>query len=213
MLKGIAASAGVAIAKVYKLEQPKVEIVKVDNIDAANEIAKFNEALEATKKDIEGIKERAARKLSEEELAVFDAHLMMASDPDFASQIVAMIENDKVNAEFAADTVAKNTIAMFEAMDNDYFRERAADIKDVTHRLTAHLLGLIIPDLSAVDEDSVIVAHDLTPSDTAQLNEHAKVLRLQSAAERLIPLSWQEVLKFLPLLAVPVCLKQLIMVI
>ena len=59
MLKGIAASAGVAIAKVYKLEQPKVEIVKVDNIDAANEIAKFNEALEATKKDIEGIKERA----------------------------------------------------------------------------------------------------------------------------------------------------------
>lgn len=174
MLKGIAASAGVAIAKVYKLEQPKVEIVKAENVDAAVEVAKFNEALEATKKDIEGIKERAAGKLSEEELAVFDAHLMMASDPDFASQIVAMIENDKVNAEFAADTVAKNTIAMFEAMDNDYFRERAADIKDVTHRLTAHLLGLIIPDLSAVDEDSIIVAHDLTPSDTAQLNEHAK---------------------------------------
>ena len=72
MLKGIAASAGVAIAKVYKLEQPKVEIVKVDNIDAANEIAKFNEALEATKKDIEGIKERAAGKLSEEELAAFN---------------------------------------------------------------------------------------------------------------------------------------------
>ena len=83
MLKGIAASAGVAIAKVYKLEQPKVEIVKVDNIDAANEIAKFNEALEATKKDIEGIKERAAGKLSEEELAVFDCGMVLTAQLSF----------------------------------------------------------------------------------------------------------------------------------
>lgn len=174
MLKGIAASAGVAIAKVYKLEQPVVEIVKRENVNTEEEIAKFNAALDKTKADIEGIKERAVGKLSEEELAVFDAHLMMASDPDFAGQIVAMIENDKVNAEFAADTVANNTVAMFESMDNDYFRERAADVKDVTFRLKAHLLGLMIPDLGAINEDSVIVAHDLTPSDTAQLNVYAK---------------------------------------
>lgn len=174
MLKGIAASAGVAIAKVYKLEQPVVEIVKRENVNTEEEIAKFNAALDKTKADIEGIKERAVGKLSEEELAVFDAHLMMASDPDFAGQIIAMIENDKVNAEFAADTVANNTVAMFESMDNDYFRERAADVKDVTFRLKAHLLGLMIPDLGAINEDSVIVAHDLTPSDTAQLNVYAK---------------------------------------
>ena len=99
---------------------------------------------------------------------------MMAGDPEFAAQIVGMIENDKVNAEYAADTVANQMVAMFESMDNDYFRERAADIKDVTYRLKCNLLGLTIPDLSAISEDSIIVAYDLTPSDTAQLNEYVK---------------------------------------
>ena len=173
MLKGIAASAGVSIAKAYKLESPKVEIVKKEG-NPAEEIEKFNAALEKTKTDIEGVKERAAVRLSEEELAVFDAHLMMAGDPEFAAQIIGMIENDKVNAEYAADTVANQMVAMFESMDNDYFRERAADIKDVTYRLKCNLLGLTIPDLSAINEDSIIVAYDLTPSDTAQLNEFVK---------------------------------------
>ena len=173
MLKGIAASAGVSIAKAYKLESPKVDIVKKEG-DPAIEVEKFNAALEKTKTDIEGVKERAAARLSEEELAVFDAHLMMAGDPEFASQIVGMIENDKVNAEYAADTVANQMVAMFESMDNDYFRERAADIKDVTYRLKCNLLGLTIPDLSSISEDSIIVAYDLTPSDTAQLNTFVK---------------------------------------
>ena len=173
MLKGIAASAGISIAKAYKLESPKVEIVKKEG-DPAVEVEKFNAALEKKKKDIEGVKERAAKRLSEEELAVFDAHLMMAGDPEFAGQITSMIENDKVNAEYAADTVATQMITMFESMDNDYFRERAADIKDVTFRLKCNLLGLTIPDLTAIDEDSIIVAYDLTPSDTAQLNEYVK---------------------------------------
>ena len=173
MLKGIAASAGISIARVYKLEAPKVEIVKKEG-DPAAEVEKFNAALEKTKKDIEGVKERAAKRLSEEELAVFDAHLMMAGDQEFASQIVNMIETDKVNAEYAADAVATQMVTMFESMDNDYFRERAADIKDVTFRLKCNLLGLTIPDLTAIDEDSIIVAYDLTPSDTAQLNEYVK---------------------------------------
>ena len=173
MLKGFAASAGISIARVYKLEAPKVEIVKKEG-DPAAEVEKFNAALEKTKKDIEGVKERAAKRLSEEELAVFDAHLMMAGDPEFASQIVNMIETDKVNAEYAADAVATQMVTMFESMDNDYFRERAADIKDVTFRLKCNLLGLTIPDLTAIDEDSIIVAYDLTPSDTAQLNEYVK---------------------------------------
>lgn len=176
MLKGIAASAGVAVAKVYKLEIPAMDIVKKENADVATETAKFNAALEKTKTDIEGIKERAsaAGKLSAEEIAVFDAHLMMASDPEFSQQIVTMIENEKVNAEYAAETVANSTVAMFESMDNDYFRERAADVKDVTFRIKANILGITIPDLGAITEDSIVVAHDLTPSDTAQLNEYAK---------------------------------------
>lgn len=170
MLKGIAASAGVAVAKAYKLETPVVVIEKKSG-NPEEEIKKFEDALAKTVKDIEGVKERAAKRLSDEELAVFDAHLMMAGDPEFASQIKNMITNDEVNAEFAAETVANQMIEMFEAMDNDYFRERAADIKDVTFRLKCNLLGLQIPDLTAIDEPTIIVAHDLTPSDTAQLNE------------------------------------------
>lgn len=173
MLKGIAASSGVAIARVYKLEQPVVEIVKRE-AKAEEEIKKFDIALEKTKADIETIKAKAAVRLSEEELAVFDAHLMMAADPEFAAQIKAMIETDQVNAEYATDMVSANTINMFESMDNDYFRERAADVKDVTYRLKCNLLGLNIPDLSLIEEDSIVVAHDLTPSDTAQLNTFAK---------------------------------------
>ena len=173
MLKGIAASAGVSVAKVYKLETPKVVIEKKAGV-AEEEVKKFEDALEQTKKDIEGVKERAAKRLSDEELAVFDAHLMMAGDPELAGQIKAMIENDGVNAEYATEQVANQMVEMFESMDNDYFRERAADIKDVTFRLKCNLLGLTIPDLTSIDEDSIIVAHDLTPSDTAQLNEFVK---------------------------------------
>ena len=173
MLKGIAASAGVSVAKVYKLETPKVVIEKKAGV-AEEEVKKFEDALEKTKKDIEGVKERAAKRLSEEELAVFDAHLMMAGDPELAGQIKAMIENDGVNAEYATEQVANQMVEMFESMDNDYFRERAADIKDVTFRLKCNLLGLTIPDLTSIAEDSIIVAHDLTPSDTAQLNEFVK---------------------------------------
>ena len=174
MLKGIAASAGVSVAKAYKLETPNVVITKKEGCDAATEISKFDAALEKTVKDIEGVKERASKRLAEEELAVFDAHLMMVQDPELAGQIRSQIENDSVNAEYATEQVADIMFAMFESMDNDYFRERAADVKDVTFRLKCNLLGLEIPDLTAISEDSIIVAHDLTPSDTAQLNEYVK---------------------------------------
>ncbi len=173
MLKGIAASSGIAIAKVYKLVQPTVAVVKKE-ADAKEEVKKFHVALEATKQDIETIKERATGKLSADELAVFDAHLMMVSDPEFQGQIVSKIESEHVNAEYAANEVSNLMITMFQSMDNDYFRERAADVKDVTFRLKCHLLGLRIPDLSLINEEVVVVAHDLTPSDTAQLNSFTK---------------------------------------
>lgn len=174
MLKGIAASAGVSTAKAYKLEQPTVVIEKVTIENPGLEIAKLENALDKTITDIEGVKERAAKRLSPEELAVFDAHLMMANDPELLGQIKNLIEAENVNAEYATDKVANDMVALFESMDNPYFKERAADVKDVTFRLKCNLLGLQIPDLSAIDEPTIIVAHDLTPSDTAQLNEFVK---------------------------------------
>lgn len=176
MLKGIAASSGIAIAKVYKLEVPTMNITDAKVEDAAAEVEKFKVAMAKTIADIEGIKERATKagKLSAEEIAVFDAHLMMAQDPMLADEIVNMIQAEGVNAGYATQEVANGMVAMFESMDSDYFRERAADVKDVTFRLKANVLGVVVPDLGAITEDSVVVAHDLTPSDTAQLNEFAK---------------------------------------
>ena len=176
MLKGIAASSGVAIAKVFKLETPVLEVSTAKVDDAEAELKRFNDALEKTCADIQDIRDRAekAGKLKPEELEIFDAHLMMANDPELKSQIEALIQaND--NAVHATDEVASQWIAMFESMvDNEYMQARSADVKDVTFRLKANLLGVEIPDLGSVKEDSVIVAEDLTPSDTAQLNEYAK---------------------------------------
>lgn len=170
MLKGIAASSGIAIAKVYKLEQPVLNIEKKE-CDSSAEIAKFQAALVKTKADIEAVKAKAEGKLSDEELAIFDAHLMMAEDPELAGQIEEMIKNESCNAEYATENVANMMISMFESMDNEYFKERAADVKDVTFRLKCNIVGAVIPDLTTISEEVVIVAEDLTPSDTAQLNK------------------------------------------
>ena len=171
MLKGIAASQGIAIAKVYKLEPPVLSITKKEAV-VEEELNKLDAAYSKTvAEDIEGVKERAAKRLSDEELAVFDAHLMMANDPEFRSQIEEIIKNEKVNADYAADVVSKNMITMFESMDDDYFRERAADIKDVTYRLNCNLAGVEIPNLATLSEPVVIAAKDLTPSDTGSLNK------------------------------------------
>ena len=170
MLKGIAASSGITIAKAYKLETPQITIEKKDS-NPQEEIEKFKNALAASRKDIETIKERATGKLSDEELEIFDAHLMVVDDPAMSDEVISMIENEKVNAEYALDVVSNNYISMFESLDDEYMRERAADIKDVTNRIKYHILGVDVADLSLIDQEVIVVAHDLTPSDTAQLDK------------------------------------------
>lgn len=170
MLKGIAASSGVVVSKVFKLQPPVLDIKKV-NSNADEEIVKLQDALKKTQEDIQAIKEKAVGKLSDEELAIFDAHLMVTNDPDFIGQIEETIKNEKVNAEYATEQIASGFIAMFDGMDDPYFKERAADIRDVTFRLKCHIVGAVIPDLTTINEEVVIVAHDLTPSDTAQLDK------------------------------------------
>ncbi len=170
MLKGIAASSGITIAKAYKLETPEI-VIELRKCNPKEEVEKFNKALEESLKDIEKIQDNARGRLSEEELKIFDAHLMVCQDPALCDGVVQMIESDEVNAEYALDKVAGNFIAMFESLEDAYMRERAADIKDVTRRIKYHILGVNIADLSLIDEEVIIVAHDLTPSDTAQLNK------------------------------------------
>lgn len=170
MLKGIAASSGVVIAKAYKLEQPVLSVTR-RSVNPETELVKFQEALEKTRSDIERIKAKAVGKLNDEDLAIFDAHIMVTQDPEFTGQMEEMVRNEGVNADFATQEISSLFVTMFENMEDSYFRERAADIKDVSYRLMCHLQGLIIPDLSMIDQEVIIVANDLTPSDTAQLNK------------------------------------------
>ena len=169
MLKGIATSSGIAIGKVYKLEQPNV-VVSEKGKGPQEELKIFEDALSKTINDIENIKQRASATLGEEELAIFDAHLMMAQDPELKDQITAMI-NDGISADFATKTVSDNMVTMFESLEDTYFKERAADVKDVSFRLLCNILGLNIPNLTTIDEEVIIVAEEMTPSDTAQLNK------------------------------------------
>ncbi len=168
-LKGIATSSGIAIGKVYKLEQPTI-VINEGQGDPDKELKIFEDALNKTISDIEQIKVRASATLAPEELAIFDAHLMMAQDPEYKDQITGMIK-DGATADKATKTVSDMMVGMFESMDDAYFKERAADIKDVSFRLLCNILGLTIPDLTAIDEEVVIVAEEMTPSDTAQLNK------------------------------------------
>jgi len=170
MLKGIAASQGIAIAKVYKLEQPVVDVKQVAS-EPAQELARLDAAFKKTVADIEKIKEVASKSLKEEELAIFDAHLMMANDPEFRGMIEEDINTNKDNAEYAAKMVGDNMVSMFEAMDDEYMNGRAADIRDVCFRLLCNLAGKEIPNLATLSEPVVIVAKDLTPSDTGSLNK------------------------------------------
>ncbi|MBW7798170.1 phosphoenolpyruvate--protein phosphotransferase [Streptococcus thermophilus] len=172
MLKGIAASDGVAVAKAYLLVQPDLSFETVTVEDTSAEEARLDAALAASQDELSVIREKAVESLGEEAAAVFDAHLMVLADPEMTGQIKETIRAKQVNAEAALTEVTNMFIAIFEGMDdNPYMQERAADIRDITKRVLANLLGKKLPNPATIDEESIIVAHDLTPSDTAQLNK------------------------------------------
>ena len=171
-LTGIAASSGVAVAKAYLLVQPDLsfETVTVENTD--NEEARLDAALEASTGELNVIREKAVESLGNEAAAVFDAHLMVLADPEMIGQMKETIRAKKTNAETALKELTDMFIAIFEGMeDNPYMQERAADIKDVTKRVLANLLGKKLPSPATIDQEVIVVAHDLTPSDTAQLDK------------------------------------------
>ncbi len=169
-LRGIAASKGVVIAKAYKLEEINLDFEAKTDINPETEINKFASALEASIKQLDEIKVVAATKLGEEEAEVFEAHKTILLDPEMKTQVEAQI-NGGTDAATATKSVTDQFIMMFESMDNEYFAGRAADIKDVRKRLIANILDVKIPSLATINEQVIIVAEDLTPSETSQLNK------------------------------------------
>lgn len=170
-LKGIAASKGIAVAKVYKLQEVDLTIEIPSEVVAADEISKLESAMSTTLSQLEEIKAVALDKLGEEEAQVFDAHKLILEDPELIGQVKAKIEGENKDAATAIMEVTDFFVMMFESMDDEVFKGRAADIKDVRVRFVANVLGRKIPQLSTINEEVVIVAEDLTPSETSQLNK------------------------------------------
>ncbi|AYO30905.1 phosphoenolpyruvate--protein phosphotransferase [Biomaibacter acetigenes] len=177
MLKGIAASPGIEIGKAYVLKEQKVTINRENIADnmVEKEIKRLEEAIVKSKDQLEKIKEKAERELGQDKAEIFGAHLMVLEDPVFLDEIKAKIRETRITAENAVSIVSQNYIEMFNNMEDEYLKERAADVKDVSDRIIKNILGVPIETLADISEKVIVIAKDLTPSDTAQMNKQ-KVL-------------------------------------
>ncbi|WP_172249560.1 phosphoenolpyruvate--protein phosphotransferase [Saccharibacillus deserti] len=169
-ISGIAASAGIAIAKAFRLEHPDYTVTQQTVKNAEAEIAKLDDALAKSQVELERIKERTLQELGAQKAEIFESHLLILNDPELISPVKDMIVNDQVNADYALNETSKQFVTMFENMKSVYLQERAADMKDVTKRILGHLLGLNVQNPAEISEEVIVIAEDLTPSDTAQLN-------------------------------------------
>lgn len=184
MKKGIQASKGYAIGEVFIKEEQNLTFTERKIEDVEKEKNRLKQALEASRSQLEQIKEKTERELGADKGAIFESHLMILDDPEFTGAVESGIEISKVNAEKALQDVAEMYIGIFEAMDDEYMRERGADIKDVWKRILQNLLGKASVDMGNLNENTVIVAHDLTPSDTAQLDKKKVVAFLTNIGGR-----------------------------
>ncbi|ATG97233.1 phosphoenolpyruvate--protein phosphotransferase [Mesoplasma lactucae] len=170
-LKGIGASDGIALAKALILTEEKLNITNQKTTDTTAEIKKYHEAVEKTVSDIKKLITTSEKKFGPEKAAIFEAHQEIATDPEIKNDVEKLINDDKKTATMAVNEVMQKYFEIFKNMDDDYFKERASDVEDVKTRMLKHLLGIKIVDLSTIDEEVIIVADDLTPSQTAQLDK------------------------------------------
>lgn len=182
--KGIAASKGYAIGHVFIKSDKKVEIVEKAISNIEEEQSRFQAAVEESRNQLVKIKEKAVKDLGADKAAVFESHLMLLDDPEFAGQAKSMIEDKKINAEKALSDVMENFKKIFAGIEDEYIKERVADIKDVGDRILNNLTGNGSGDLSDIDKGTIVVANDLTPSDTAQLDKNKVVAFLTNIGGR-----------------------------
>lgn len=175
MRTGIAASPGIAIGPAWVVQEVDLEIPTEKADDPSEQIARFKAAIAEAKKQVDALREKAKNEMGEDKAAIFEAHLMVLDDPELTGSIEAKIIDEQFNAAQAVQEVIDQFVMMFEQMDMEYMRERAADIRDVGSRILHILLDVAPRSLAEMDEPSVVVAHDLTPSDTAQMDK-TKVL-------------------------------------
>ena len=170
-MKGMATSPGISLGKILIYEEADIIINKKQIENPKEEVNKLETAIEKGKEQIEQLYEKTLKNVGEGEAEIFNAHKMMIEDPEFINDIKEKISSEEVNVEWAVREVADNYIKLFEAIEDDYLRERVSDLKDVSNRLLRILLRIETKDLGSLNEECIIIAKDLTPSDTAQMNK------------------------------------------
>ena len=172
MITGIPASPGIVFGKALVLKEEKIVLdtqkISEDQVEA--EVARFYAGREAAVEQLNSIHQRALKSLGEEKAAIFEGHLMILEDEELEEEIIDYLRSNKVNASVAASKIIDQQVEMLSEIDDEYLKERAGDIRDIGNRLIKNILGMHIVDLGDIAEESILVAYDLTPSETAQLN-------------------------------------------
>jgi phosphotransferase system enzyme I (PtsI) len=170
-MKGIGTSPGIALAKALVYKEPEIVITKKQVQDIKGELLRLEGAIDKGIKQIESLYEVTLKNIGKKEAEIFNAHKMMIEDPEFIGGVKEKIESEGINAEWAVKNTADHYIQLFENIEDEYLKERALDLKDVSKRLLKILLGIETKDLASLKEKCIIIAEDLTPSDTAQMNK------------------------------------------
>nr|WP_314117150.1 phosphoenolpyruvate-protein phosphotransferase PtsI [uncultured Aggregatibacter sp.] len=172
MISGIPASPGIVFGKALVLKEEKIvlDMQKIKDSQVDEEIARFYAGREVAVEQLNSIKERAYQSLGEEKAAIFEGHLMILEDEELEEEIIDYLRSNHVNAAVAANVVIDQQVAILSEIDDEYLKERASDIRDIGNRLIKNILGMHIVDLGEINEEAILVAYDLTPSETAQLN-------------------------------------------
>ena len=172
MISGILASPGIAFGKALLLKEDEIVIdrkkISADKVD--QEVERFLSGRAKASAQLEVIKTKAGETFGEEKEAIFEGHIMLLEDEELEQEIIALIKDKHMTADAAANEVIDGQATALEELDDEYLKERAADVRDICKRLLRNILGLAIIDLSAIQDEVILVAADLTPSETAQLN-------------------------------------------
>ncbi|MBW7983543.1 phosphoenolpyruvate-protein phosphotransferase PtsI [Enterobacillus tribolii] len=172
MISGILVSPGIAFGKALLLKEDEIVInrKKITAEQVEQEIARFKDGRDKAAQQLEAIRIKASETLGEEKAAIFEGHIMLLEDEELEQEIIALIKDDKCSADAAVFEVIDTQAKALEELDDEYLKERAADVRDIGKRLLKNILGMTIVDLSAIQDEVILVATDLTPSETAQLN-------------------------------------------
>ncbi|EPJ9038897.1 phosphoenolpyruvate--protein phosphotransferase [Serratia sp. OLHL2] len=172
MISGILVSPGIAFGKALLLKEDDIVInrKKISADQVEQEVSRFLAGRAKASEQLEAIKTKAGETFGEEKEAIFEGHIMLLEDEELEQEIIALIKDDLASADAAAYTVIEGQAKALEELDDEYLKERAADVRDIGKRLLRNILGMPIVDLGSIQDEVILVATDLTPSETAQLN-------------------------------------------